>query len=71
MSRGSIFSELLRCGGGLHSILLLPIVARCLETKDVCICLFYVCCRDSVGVCGNGCCVVTIVKDSGVLALQC
>ena len=25
------------CGGGVHSILLLPLVARCLETKDVCI----------------------------------
>ena len=25
------------CGGGLRSILLLPLVARCLETIDVCI----------------------------------
>ena len=25
------------CGGGVHSILYLPIVARCLETIDVCI----------------------------------
>ena len=25
------------CGGGVHSILLLPLVARCLETIDVCI----------------------------------
>ena len=30
-------SELLMCGGGVHSILLLPLVARCLETIDVCI----------------------------------
>ena len=30
-------SELLICGGGMHSTLLLPLVARCLETKDVCI----------------------------------
>ena len=30
--RGSICSELLMCGGGVHSILLLPLVARCLET---------------------------------------
>ena len=33
------------CGGGVRSILLLPLVARCLETIDVCIygaCLFYV-----------------------------
>ena len=25
------------CGGGVSSILLLPLVARCLETIDVCI----------------------------------
>ena len=25
------------CGGGVHSIWLLPLVARCIETKDVCI----------------------------------
>ena len=36
-SRGSISSELLMCGGGVRSILLLPLVARCLETVDVCI----------------------------------
>ena len=35
--RGSIFSELLMCGRGVRSILLLPLVARCLETIDVCI----------------------------------
>ena len=33
--RGSISSELLMCG--MRSILLLPLVARCLETIDVCI----------------------------------
>ena len=37
MKRGSISSELLMCGGGVRSILLLPLVARCLETIDVCI----------------------------------
>ena len=37
MRRGSISSELLVCGGGVRSILLLPLVARCLETIDVCI----------------------------------
>ena len=37
MRRGSISSELLICGGGVRSILLLPIVARCPETIDVCI----------------------------------
>ena len=40
MRRGSISSKLM-CGGGVHSILLLPLVARCLETIDVCIwCMF-------------------------------
>ena len=39
--RGSISSELLMCGGGVRRILLLPLVARCLETIDVCIwCMF-------------------------------
>ena len=32
---GSLSSELLMCGGGVQSILLLPLVARCLETIDV------------------------------------
>ena len=32
-----VSSELLMCGGGVHSILLLPLVARCPETMDVCI----------------------------------
>ena len=32
--RGSLSSELLVCGGGVRSILLLPLVARCLETID-------------------------------------
>ena len=35
--RGSLYSELLMCGGGVRSNLLLPLVARCLETIDVCI----------------------------------
>ena len=35
--RGSISSELLMCGGGVRIILFLPLVARCLETIDVCI----------------------------------
>ena len=34
---GRISSELLMCGGGVCSILLLPIVARFPETIDVCI----------------------------------
>ena len=35
--RGSISSELLMCSGGVRSISLLPLVARCLEKIDVCI----------------------------------
>ena len=35
--RGSLSSELLMYGGGVRIILLLPLVARCLETIDVCI----------------------------------
>ena len=37
VGRGSLSSELLVCGGGVRSILLLPLVARCLETIDLCI----------------------------------
>ena len=44
MSRGSISSELLMCGGGARIILLLPIVARCIETIDVCIWRMFVLC---------------------------
>ena len=35
--RERISSELLMCGADVHIILLLPHVARCLETIDVCI----------------------------------
>ena len=35
--RGSLSSELPVCGGGVRSTLLLPLVARCLETIGVCI----------------------------------
>ena len=39
--RGSISSELLMCGGGVRIIVLLPLVARFLETIDVCMwCMF-------------------------------
>ena len=34
---GSLSSKLIMCGAGVRSILLLPLVARCLETIDVCI----------------------------------
>ena len=62
---GSISSELLMCGGGVRSIVVLPLVARCLETIDVCIWrMFYVCFSDRVGVCGNVCCVADVVENS-------
>ena len=35
--RGGLSSELLMGGGGVRNILLLPLVARCLQTIDVCI----------------------------------
>ena len=38
----SISSELLMCGRGVLSIFLLPLVARCLETIDVCILRMFV-----------------------------
>ena len=44
MRRGSISSKLIICGGGVRSILLLPLVARCLETIDVCIWRMFVLC---------------------------
>ena len=34
---GEVSLELLMCGGGVRSMLLLPFVARCIETIDVCI----------------------------------
>ena len=37
VGRGSISSELIMCGEGVRSILLLSLVAGCLETIDVCI----------------------------------
>ena len=51
--RGSLSSELLVCGGGdrVRRILLLPLVARCLETIDVCIDILLVTLRNS----GLGC----------------
>ena len=44
MRRGSISSELLMCGGGVRSILLLPLVARCLEIIDLSIWHVFVLC---------------------------
>ena len=48
---GSISSKLLMCGGGVHSIVLFPLVARCLEKIAV-----YM---------RHVCCVEVILEDSG------
>ena len=40
----NISSELQMCGGDVRSILLLPLVARCLDTIDVCIWRKFVLC---------------------------
>ena len=57
--RGSMSSELIMCGGGVRSILFLPLVARCLEMYNRCMYMaqvcFYTCCSDWVGVCVNVC----------------
>ena len=37
MMQGSVYSGLLMCGEGVRSILLLFLVARCIETIDMCI----------------------------------
>ena len=51
--RGSIPSELLMCGVGVRSSLLLPLVARCLETIDLCIWSMFVFMSDVVIVWGG------------------
>ena len=43
------------CSGGVHSILLLPLGARCLETIDVCIWCMFVFMSVVVNVWGNVC----------------
>ena len=70
--RGRISSELLMCGGGVRRILLLPLVARCIETIDVCIWRMFVFMSVvmTVGICGNVCCLAAVVENS-VLALEC
>ena len=62
---GSISSELLMCGEDVHSILLLPLVARCIETIDICIWHMFVFMYVVVTVWGSmRSCVAAVVKDS-------
>ena len=60
-------SELLMYGRGVRSILLLSLVASCLEIIYIYIYIYvyiaHVRCNDCVGV--NFCCVTGIVKDNG------
>ena len=51
--RGSLPSQLLMCGG-VRSILVLPLVARCLEPIDVCIWRMFVFMSVVVTVWGSG-----------------
>ena len=53
MRRGSISSELLMSGRSVRSMYLLPLVARCLETIDVCIWRMFVFMYVVVTVCGS------------------
>ena len=64
---GSLSSELLMYGGGVRSIVLLPLVARCLETKHICIWRMFVFMSIVVTVwvvCWKVCCVATVGKNS-------
>ena len=75
--RGNLSSELLMCGGGVRSILLLLLVTRCQETIDVCMWRMFVfmseawscrcSCMESVSVLSCRCCMVV----SCVLCASC
>ena len=63
--RGSISSELLMCGGSVHSIWLLPLVVRCIETISVFIWRMFVFVSVVVTVWGSmGMVVVTAVVEN-------
>ena len=51
--RGSISSEMLMCGERVRSILLLSLVARCIETINVCILRMFAFMSVAVTVCGS------------------
>ena len=59
--KGNLSSGLLMCGGGVRSILVLPLVARCLETIDVCIWHMFVFMSVVLTVWANVCCVAAVV----------
>ena len=66
--QGSISSELLMCDGGVRSILLFPLVARCLETIDVCIWRMFVFMSVVVTVWGSGGHLPPVSKDQSICA---
>ena len=63
MRRGGISSELIMCGGGVRSIFLLPLVARCLEKIYVFIWHMFVF-MSVIVIVWSVCCVAAVVKDS-------
>ena len=71
--RGSLSSELIMCGGGVRSILLLSLVTRCIETIYVCMWRMFVFMSVVVTVWGSAgmCCVAAVVKNSVFFALEC
>ena len=72
--RGRISSELLMWGGGVWSILLLPLVASCLESIDLCIWRKFVFMSVVVTVWGLWECLLCSgrwLNIVGVLALEC
>ena len=73
VKRGSISSGMLMCGGGVCSILLLPLVARCIETIDVRIWSLFVFMYVQVTVCGSVEMLLCTghVEDSGFWVLGC
>ena len=66
--RGSITSKLLMCGGGVRSVLLLPLVARCLETIAVCIWRMFVF-MSSRDIVGRSCGWVSVLSRDGITSI--
>ena len=65
VTRGSISSELMMCGGDVCNILLVSRVVRCLETIYVYgACFIFIYVVVTVWVCGNVCCVAAVVEYS-------
>ena len=62
------------CDEGVHSILLLPLMAKCRETIDVCIWRTFVLMSVVLtvwDVCGNVCCVAAVVENNVLVLGEC